>query len=396
MPDPKPRYLLAERTIDRQDLEDLAAWLRDDPWLTQGPLVRRFEERWTTWLGAPRAVYVNSGSSANLLAYAVLDAGRRLRNRKIVVPAVAWATTVMPALQLGFEPIMCDAEPETFGMDLEQLDRLCAQHQPAAVIVVHVLGVPVMLDALLALRRKHGFVLIEDTCAAMGSTFDGQKVGTFGDLSTFSFFYGHHLSTIEGGMVCTGDESLADLLIQLRAHGWGKDLPPEKESRLAEEEGLGASFNRPFTFYQLGFNVRASDLQARIGLSQIEKADRVVARRVENHRRYQARFAAARDRGFGCQANARAAISSIAFCGVASSAAHRERVARALRAGGIETRPVGGGNMSRQPFWRDRFGTQVFPVADRVHDCCFQLPNHPGLSLEDIDHICDVALAVAA
>jgi CDP-6-deoxy-D-xylo-4-hexulose-3-dehydrase len=260
------------------------------------------------------------------------------------------------------------------------------------VVVVHVLGVPVQLERLIDLRGKYGFTLIEDACAATGSTYDKHRVGTFGDLATFSFFYGHHLSTIEGGMVCTSDETLADLLVQLRAHGWGKDLAPEKEAELAEKQALVSSFNRPFTFYHPGFNVRATDLQARIGLSQLARIDRVVARRVENHRHYQKRFRASA--AFRCQENPRAVISSIAFCAVASSEAHRERVGRALRAAGVETRPVGGGNMSRQPFWRDRYGAQVFPVGDLVHDRCFQLPNHPGLSLADIDHICDTVLAV--
>jgi CDP-6-deoxy-D-xylo-4-hexulose-3-dehydrase len=388
----KPRYLLAERTIDGTDLRDLITWLQGDPWLTQGALVRRFQEGWASWLGVKRAVYVNSGSSANLLAYAVLDVGRKLDNRKIIVPAVAWATTVAPAIQLGFEPIMCDAESETFGMDMEMLERLCTQHQPIAVVVVHVLGVPVQLERLMHLRRKYGFTLIEDACAATGSTYDGRRVGPFGDLATFSFFYGHHLSTIEGGMVCTSDEKLADLLMQLRAHGWGKDLPEEKEAELAENQALISSFNRPFTFYHPGFNVRATDLQAHIGLSQLARVDHVVARRAENHLRYQTRFRGSS--AFRCQENPRAIISSIAFCASASSGAHRDRVARALRAAGVETRPVGGGNMSRQPFWRDRFGAQAFPVGDLVHDRCFQLPNHPGLSLEDIDHICDTVLAV--
>lgn len=387
-----PRYRLAEHTIDRADLADLVAWLQEDPWLTQGPLVRTFEERWAAWVGVRRAVYVNSGSSANLLMYAALDARGRLPNRKVIVPAVSWATTVAPAIQLGFTPIMCDAEPDTFGLDMAMLHRLCTEHRPGAVIAVHVLGVPVELEGLLELKRKHGFVLMEDGCAAAGSTWDGRRVGTFGDVSSFSFFYGHHMSTIEGGMVCTDDDALADLLVMLRAHGWGKDLPAETEHGLAEAHGLLDSFNRPFTFYHPGFNVRATDLQARLGLSQLAKADRVIARRTENHVRYQARVRGAR--GFRCQENPRAVISSIAFCALAASREHRERVGRALRAAGIETRPVGGGNMSRQPFWFRRFGTQVFPVADQVHDRCFQLPNHPSLSLEDVDHICDTFLAV--
>ncbi len=387
------QYLLAENTIDGDDIGELIEWLRGGPWLTQGPLVREFEERWARWLGTRHALFVNSGSSANLLMYAALDVSGRLRNRKVVVPAVSWATTVAPAIQLGFEPIMCDADETSFGLDMDALERILQEHDPAAVIGVHVLGVPMDMDRLMALKERWGFFLMEDSCAAQGSEYAGRRVGTFGDLSSFSFYFGHHMSTIEGGMVCTDDETLHDLLLELRSHGWGKDLAPEKEARLAAERGV-VPFNRPFTFYIPGYNVRSSDLNARLGLTQLKKVDAVVARRMENHRIYQFRFMEAE--GFHCQRNGRARISSISFAALADSPLHRERIARTLEEHRIETRPLGGGNMSRQPFWADRYGSQVFPVADRIHATSFQLPNHPGLSVDDIHHICDVVLAVPA
>jgi CDP-6-deoxy-D-xylo-4-hexulose-3-dehydrase len=383
------QYHLAERTIDRDDIRELVAWLETNPWLTQGPLVREFEEAWATWLGVRYATYVNSGSSANLLMYYALDLAGRLANRKVVVPAVSWATTVAPAIQLGFEPIMCEADSETFGLDLGHLEDICRRERPGAVIAVHVLGVPVHLRPLVDLRQRYGFALMEDACAATGSRYAGRKVGTFGDLSSFSFYYGHHLSTIEGGMVCTDDEALHDLLVQVRSHGWAKDLDPAKEAEAARARDV-IEFNRPFTFYHPGFNVRSSDLNARIGLSQMRRADAVVARRVENHRLYQTRFAAAE--GFQVQRNAEAEISSISFAALARSTEHRAVIARALAVAGIETRPLGGGNMSRQPYWTDRHDTIVFPVADRIHTTSFQLPNHPGLEARDVHRIADVVL----
>ena len=384
------RYLLAERTIDGDDLRDLTDWLKTDPWLTQGPLVKEFERRWATWLGVKHATFVNSGSSANLLMYAALLASGKLRDKKVIVPAVSWATTVAPAIQLGFEPVMCEADWQTFGVDLNHLEQLLKKHRPSAVIVVHVLGVPNDMAPLLDLKDRYGFLLMEDACAATGSSYDGRHVGTFGDMSAFSFFYGHHLSTIEGGAVCTDDEELHDLLLLLRSHGWPKDLAPEKEEEKARAR-RAIEFNRRFTFYVPGFNVRSSDLNARIGLSQLSKIERVVSRRVENHGIYQARFLNAP--GFHCQRNDRAAICSISFAALASSVEHRERIAAALQANRVETRPVGGGNMSRQPYWADRYGTVDMPVADRIHTTGFQLPNHPGLMPEDIHHICDIVLA---
>jgi CDP-6-deoxy-D-xylo-4-hexulose-3-dehydrase len=386
-------YRLADHTIDADDLQDLIGWLGTNPWLTQGPLVRKFERAWSEWLGVRHSAFVNSGSSANLLMYYALLASERLPNLKVVVPAVSWATTVAPAIQFGMEPIMCEADPLTFGLDANHLEAIVGREQPAAVVVVHVLGVPADMAPILSLKARYGFVLMEDCCAALGSAYDGRRVGTFGELATMSFFYGHHLSTIEGGMVSTSDDELARILRQIRSHGWAKDLDPAQEAALATAHAP-LEFNRPFTFYYPGFNVRSTDLNARIGLSQMRRVEDVVKRRVENHRVYQARFAAHPD--FACQGNDRATISSISFAGLAASAAHRERVGRALRAARIETRPLGGGNMTRQPYWRQRFPVQDLPVADRIHACSFQLPNHPRLTAADVEHICSVALSERA
>ena len=386
-------YLLAEKTIDEQDVAELVEWLQTNPWLTQGALVKQFEGEWSRWLGRRHSVYVNSGSSANLLMVYATMLANRVPNKKIVVPAISWATTVAPAIQLGLEPIMCEADWQTFGLDMDELDSLCAEHKPGAVIVVHTLGVPNHMDRLLELKRKHGFLLMEDTCPATGSTFDGKKVGTFGDMASFSFYFGHHLSTIEGGMVSLDDDALHDLLLHTRSHGWPKDLDPDKEAALAKQHDV-LEFNRPFTFYYPGFNVRSTDLNARIGLSQMKKADHVVRRRVENQQVYERRFAAARDYHF--PRNERGVTCSISFVALAASTEHRDAVGRALAENNIETRPLGGGSMGRQPFWAERYGRRSYPVADAIHQRSFMLPNNPDLSVQDIEFICDVILDVTA
>lgn len=380
------KILLAEKTIDEADIDDLVDWLKTYPWLTQGPLVKQFEAEWAAWVGRRYAVFVNSGSSANLLMiYAHLLS--EPNNKKIILPAVSWATTVAPAIQFGLEPILCEADPQTFGLDFNHLESLLKEYSPAAVMPVHVLGVPNDMDALLRLKAKHGFRLFEDACAATGSTYKESRVGTFGEMSTFSFFFGHHISTIEGGMICTSDPDLYELLLQIRSHGWGKDLTRERQTEKAHEAGA-LEFNSPFTFYYPGFNVRSTDLNARIGLNQMKKLDFVVKRRMENHQTYQKYFQ--NMPGFGFQTNLKAEISSIAFCALAQSSEVRDDIAMKLRGAGIETRPLGGGNMSRQPFWKKFHPEQDFPMADRIMQTCFQLPNHPGLSEGDIQHIVQV------
>lgn len=385
------QYRLAEQTIDEEDLQDLIAWLKTNPWLTQGELVHEFERQWAEWLRVKYATFVNSGSSANLLMYDSLLLSGKLANKKIVLPAVSWSTSVAPAIQLGFEPILCEADENTYGLDLDCLEQLLKTHNPGTVLIVHTLGVPNDMEPLLALKDRYGFILMEDACAAIGSRYGNQCVGTFGEISTFSFYYGHHLSTIEGGMICTNDETLHDILVQIRSHGWAKDLTPEKAENNASENNVIA-FNRPFTFYYPGFNLRSTNLNARIGLSQMKKLDYVVKRRIENHNIYQSRFRDAT--GFHCQRNERATICSIAFVALAQSRSYREKIAHVLRENQIETRPLGGGNMSRQPFWSNCYESAAFPVADRIHETAFQLPNHPLLSQEDIHFICDTVLSV--
>lgn len=379
---------LAEDTIDRDDLEALAAWLRGAPRLTKGPLTLAFEEAWAAWVGARRAVFVNSGSSADLLMYYALLAADRLKNKKVVVPACGWVTTIAPAIQFGLEPILCEADRETFGPDPGHLEDLVKRHDPAAVVVVHALGVPARLDEILALRERHGFVLLEDACAAVGSAFKGRKVGTFGAMGAYSSYFGHQISTIEGGLVATDDEDLYRTLVMLRSHGWSKDLDEESHRRLVERHGID-DFHRPFVFYHPGFNLRSTDLNAFLGLRQVKKMDWVVKRRSENHARYLERLG-------GALAVQRpldgSRVASIHFAALAADGEARKRIVRALVASGIETRIYTAGNLGRHPFWYERYGRPNLPWADRIYATGFFLPNHPYMDAARVDRVCDVVL----
>ncbi|MEK7747272.1 MAG: aminotransferase class I/II-fold pyridoxal phosphate-dependent enzyme, partial [Elusimicrobiota bacterium] len=218
------RYPLAEDTIDRKDLDALAGWLKTYPRLTKGELTPRFEEKWSRWLGTGHSVFCNSGSSANLLMYYALLLSGKLKNKKVVVPSVGWATSLAPAIQFGFTPLLCEADQDTYGLDIEHLERLLKKHKPSTVLMVQVLGVPHKMDEMLRLKRKYGFFLLEDACAAAGAEYKGRKAGTFGDMGSFSAYFGHQFSTIEGGLVSTDDKRFHDLLLMLRSHGWSKDL----------------------------------------------------------------------------------------------------------------------------------------------------------------------------
>ncbi|MEE8349950.1 MAG: DegT/DnrJ/EryC1/StrS family aminotransferase [Acidobacteriota bacterium] len=383
------KYHLAEDTIDEEDIDHLIEWLKTYPRLTQGEITRQFEDRWSQWLGKPYSVFCNSGSSANLLMYGALKESGRLGNLKVIVPSVGWVTTIAPAIQLGFEPIMCEADPETFALDLDHLKELIDQHHPSTVVLVQVLGVPAKMDELMALKQQHGFFLLEDTCAAIGARYQGRYLGSFGDMGSFSFYFGHQMSTIEGGMVSTGDKDLYDHLLMLRSHGWSKDLDRESHDRLVEKHGID-DFHTPFVFYQPGFNLRSTDLNAFIGLRQMDKLDWIMSRRLENHARYLSHL---ESHLTFQKAPEGAEVCSIHCGALARDKEQRTAIVQALVDNGVETRIFSAGNLGLHPFWENRYGRSSFPMADRIHHCGFFLPNHPSLALEAVDEICQVVTA---
>lgn len=388
---PKIRYHLAEDTIDRRDIDRLVEWLKAYPHLTKGPLTREFEAQWSRWLGRRYSVFVNSGSSANLLMYYALLSSKCLKNRKVIVPSVGWVTTIAPAMQFGFEPLMCEADPDTFGLDLNHLENLLKKHKPGLVAMVQVLGIPHKMEGLATLKKKYGFLMLEDACAAIGAVYRGKKVGAFGDMASFSFYFGHQMSTIEGGMVSTDDKELFNLLVMLRSHGWSKDLDKKNHTALIKKHKVD-DFHSPFVFYQPGFNLRSTDLNAFIGLGQLAKLDAMTERRRENHGLYRERLG---KRFYVQRPETGCTVASISFGLLAATSTERRRIVQALADNAIETRIFSAGNLGQHPFWQERYGKGSFPMADRIHHTGLFLPNNPSLKNTDIEFIAGVVLEAA-
>ena len=380
------KFPLAMETIDNSDIDALCSWLKSYPRLTKGDLTTEFEKQWAEYIGTDYAVFCNSGSSANLLMiYAAFQSGI-MKNGRIAVPSVGWVTTIAPAIQFGLEPIMVGADSNTFGMDLEQLEKLCEEDPPGAVISVQVLGVPHYKERILSLKEKYGFMLLEDSCAALGAEYsDGTMVGAIGDMSSFSFYFGHQLSSIEGGMVNTDNKELYDLMLMLRSHGWGKDLDQETYDNMIDEHRVD-NFHKPFTFFVAGFNLRSTDLQAFLGLRQMRKAEWVAQRRFENHLRYAQNLN-------GCvefQNWRDHKPVSISFGALANNTEHRQEIVERLVENKIETRIFSAGNLGLHPFWTQRYGKFDDEMSNKIHSCGFFVPNYPELTNEDIDFICQV------
>lgn len=377
---------LAEDTITQDELQDLSDWMLAGNRLTKADETTRFETQFAQWMGSKHAIFVNSGSSANLLMiYALREAGR-LRNSKAIAAAVSWVTTVSPLVQFGFDTKLCDCDPQDLGLDLNHLEDLCRTHQPSVLILVHVLGHANQLQEIQAICDRYGVILLEDSCEALGSEYQGRKLGAHGTAGSFSFYYGHHVSTIEGGIVVTDDSDLDQVMRSLRSHGWSRDLSPERRAALTAEHAVDEVRNL-YTFYHAGFNLRSTDLQARLGQSQLLKLDEIVRIRERNFHSYRQDLPE-----FFAQSSQTEPLSSFAY---GTFVENRLEVYEALKAADIESRPLICGNIARHPFWLRSQGPSDLPHADKVHDFGLYLPNHHNLSTQDIARATEVFRQVA-
>lgn len=389
------KYPLAKQTITNREILNLINWLAEFPRLTMGEVTKEFERRWAELIGTRYAVYCNSGSSANLLMlYTLLASGELEIGDKVLVPTVGWGTTIAPIIQLGLEPIMCDVSPTNFGISIKEVEYWLENEEIAAIMYVNVLGVPASNNALRSLAERDQVWLLEDSCAALGSSENDVMCGANGHMSSFSFYFGHQLSTIEGGMVNTNSQRLYEYLLMARSHGWIKDLPEDRRANIFDGYNIDP-FHEPFTFLIPGFNLRGTDLQARIGLGQLDRAPEIIAARERNHRRYMGNLETC-DELFFQVVPRDSTPCSISFGAVCRNPDDRKKIVEALVENGIETRIFSAGNLARHPFWTAEYEIGTFPVADSIHDGGFFLPNYPELSVEDVDFVCSVVKGALA
>jgi CDP-6-deoxy-D-xylo-4-hexulose-3-dehydrase len=372
---------LVKDTISHSEIDDLCNWLKTYPQLTKGKLTEEFESKWADWLGVKYSVFVNSGSSANLSMLYALKISNRLKNNKIVVPCVSWVTTVSPVIQFGLQPILCETDRDSLGLDVEYFEQLCKEHNPACVILVHVLGFPNKIKEIQEICNKYNVILLEDSCESVGSYYGEKTTGTFGLMSSFSTYFGHHYSTIEGGFVCTDDFELYEILKSIRSHGWSRDLSDNTKQKLQKENNID-DFRNFYTFYYPGFNLRATDVQAFLGINQLKSLSEKNKKRSENLQLY--------------HDNIKNSYWKIKYNGFISNFAYpiihpnKNKIVQNLRMGNVECRPLICGSMSRQPFFYKQYGFKAYPFSDIVHDNGLYLPNNPDMSSEDILYITNI------
>ncbi len=384
---------LMNHNITRTDLDNVIDFLNQDiPILTQSKKVREFENAWSEWLGVKYSVFVNSGSSANLLTMAIL---KQLKGEgEVIVPTLTWVSDIASVFQAGLTPVFVDINPRNLCMDIDQvLNKITDKTR--AVFMTHVLGYNGLTDHLISELEARGIPLIEDTCESHGATFKGKRLGSYGWVSNFSFYYAHHLSTIEGGMVCTNDEEVYQAARMFRSHGMVResDNPTTQDEYARQYPDL----NPKFIFAYPAYNVRSTEINAVIGLSQLNRLDDNNKLRFENlsiflsdldSSKYYTEF----DQEGSC---------NYAFTLVLRNPDEglRDRVESKLDELKIEYRrgASGGGNQLRQPYLRTLLrdtSPNDYPVVDHVHFFGYYIGNFPELSQEKVRALCVILNAL--
>jgi CDP-4-dehydro-6-deoxyglucose reductase, E1 len=355
----------------------------------------KFEANFASWHERSFAAMVNSGSSANLvLIQALLNSGRLKRGDKVAVSALTWATNIMPLIQLGLIPRLVDCELNSLNVSRKKLeDAIKHDGDIKALFITNTLGFCDDLDQVADFCRGKNILLIEDNCESLGSVHKGKLLGNYGLASTFSFFVGHHLSAIEGGMVCTDDEELSYQMTMCRAHGWDRNLPLARQTKLRAENSVDDFYSK-YTFYDLGYNVRPTEINGFIGNLQLTYLDEIVKRRSENFKAI--RMAIGNDeRLIQINASHMDVVSNFAVPIIAKEANVAEKFKIKLVSAGIEIRPMIAGNMYRQPFFKKYCEGSLFPEnAELIHLNGLYFGNHPQLSNADLEFIIDTLKSV--
>jgi len=388
------KFPLMRNNIIREDLDAVIEHLKqDDPILTHGPNVRAFEEEWSKWLDVKYSVFVNSGASANLLTMAILK-NRHPEGGEIIVPTLTWISDIASVLQTGFTPVFVDIDPQSLAMNSHHvLEKITDKTR--AVFLTHVQGFDGLTDELLAGLEKRNIPLIEDVCESHGATHYGRKLGSFGLVSNFSFYYAHHMSTIEGGMVCTNDPEIYQQVRMLRSHGMVReandlDIRSDYQQKYPE-------LNPDFIFAYPAYNMRNTEIGGILGRSQLKRLDKNVEIRTQNLQHFIQNINPEKYRtDFKMEGSSNYAFNLILKKPDSDFA---ERLMKKMCDAGIEFRrgSAGGGNQLRQPYLKGIVTSDYykqFPEVDHVHFYGFYIGNFPDMKKNEIDEICAILNAV--
>lgn len=376
-------------------------------WLVLGAEANKFEVKFPKLLGKEFGLFVNSGSSANLLMLLALTSkrGKNLpKGTKVITPIAGFPTTINPILQVGFQPIFVDIELDTLNLDLDAVERVCQEHPDAKIITfAHVLGNPPNMDRLMEIVQKYNLILLEDCCDALGSTYDGKKLGSFGELASCSFYPAHHITTGEGGFVAVKDEETERIIRSFRE--WGRGCYCIGKQNLLEKGSCGCRFNNwlkslpdylfdhKYVYEEIGYNLKPIELQASIGLAQIDKLEEIGKKRRENYKNLYDAFSKYEQYFHLHTAQPKSDPDWFAFPVTVRDDApfKRSDICQFFESHMIQTRPYFAGNIMLQPAYDGMYDVndiiEKFPVARKVTTDTFFLGTSPVIDKNKTDYI---------
>ena len=376
---------LMSNNITKDDINKVIYFLKKNPILTQNKNVEKFEKTWSSWLGVKYSVFVNSGSSAN---YITLAAYKNLFHNKgdIIVPTLTWPSDIMAVINNGFNPIFTDIKLENLSMDLNYIKKIITK-KTKAIFITHAQGFNGLNKDFLTFCKNKKIDLIEDVCESHGATFNKKKLGTFGIVSNFSFYYAHHLSTIEGGMICTNNKDIYDFCVRFRGHGM---LRESKFKNIIKKSKNYPDLNQKFIFLNPGFNFRNNEIGAIIGLNQVKRLNAAIKKRNKNF----AYFIKNLDREKYFVDYDQNGISNYAFPIILNfrNFKNRNHFERILDKNQIEYRRgnAGGGNQIRQPYLKKGIfhkNPKNFPKTEILHHFGYYIGNYPDMNMDKIKRI---------
>jgi len=371
---------------EQETKEALADFIRSAGKLSMGEQCERFEEKFAAFQKRKHAILVNSGGSANLLLLQALkNLGRLKAGDKVGFTALTWSTNVMPIIQMGFEPVPIDCEVVTMNTSSRTLLARLEEVDLQAFFITNVLGFAGDLGAIRRVCDERGILLIEDNCESLGTEVDGNKTGNFGLAATFSFFIAHHMSTIEGGMLATDDAELATMARIARANGWDRNLPAAEQVKLRKAHEVNSELYAKYTFYDLGFNFRPTEITGFLGLQQLALLEENIAARERNFREIEQLLQAHPD-FIAIEHRHITRISPFCMPFICRSRDLFLKYTAAFAESGVEIRPVIAGNIQVQPFYRKYVATN-HPVENTefIHACGFYCGNYPELTRSDLE-----------
>ena len=383
------KFPLIKNNISKKDLELVIKFLKKDPILTQSQQVKKFEDDWSKWLGVKYSVFVNSGSSSNLISMSILKI-LFPKGGNVIVPPLTWVSDISSVMQTGFNLKFADINPHTLSMDTDEILKKIDKNTKA-VFLSHIQGFSGITNKLLKELKRKKIILIEDVCESHGSKHKNKKLGTFGLMSNFSFYYAHHMSTIEGGMVCTNDKNIYQLARLLRGHGMIRESNSDEFKKKYIKKF--PKLNPEFIFAYPAYNLRNNEISAIIGQNQIKKLDKNIELRNRNHKVFLQEIDKKRFKiDFKLEGSSNYAFNLILL---KKNRILFSKICQNLKNNNIEFRAgsAGGGNQLRQPYLINQFKNKHylnFPNTEHVHFFAMYIGNYPELKINEIKYICNI------